>query len=140
MESYSSHHVGLKPVFGILPAFCNHTLGGKINNVIGTEILDNFHDLVEIAIQIALEKANGCIFSFFVRKENGMWLSRPAYPDDLQALSRRSPTLHYRKASLSLTTTAGPRRMGKNTFLHPDFFRTFRFPLKKGSKFVMFIR
>ena len=50
------------------------------------EILDNFHDLGEITIQIALEKAKADIFPFFIGKKDRMRLGRSAYADDIQTL------------------------------------------------------
>ena len=50
------------------------------------EILDNFHDLGEITIQIALEEAKVSVSPFFIGKKDRMGLGRSAYADDIQTL------------------------------------------------------
>ena len=47
------------------------------------EILDNFHDLGEITIQIALEEAKVSVSPFFIGKKDRMGLGRSAYADNI---------------------------------------------------------
>ena len=89
VEPYVCGDVCLIPVLGVLPTLRYHTLRGKIDDIVGTELLDSPDHSVGVVIEISLVESEmllQIIGNPSVGKKSGMGRWGTAHPYDFGPL------------------------------------------------------
>ena len=86
MKHHVGHHIGLKPVLGMLPALGHHPLGRKIDNVGRSRVMNKLQDCIEILVQVESMKLKLRVVSPTIGEQRGYRLDGPTHTHHRNAL------------------------------------------------------